>query len=147
MNLVDLRRIARLCGVATTFSDGFHRRRSASKEALEGVLTAYGAIEGGDDAGSALRRIESELAKHLVDPVLVAWTGTKTRVQLRAPASVEVALELESGVAKEWRVDDAHALELPGVPLGYHTLTVRQADGREQRSLVIAAPTLAWRSR
>ncbi|MFQ5889059.1 MAG: 4-alpha-glucanotransferase [Gemmatimonadota bacterium] len=162
----ELRELARLYGVQTSYEDVTGHRRSALPEVLLAVLKAQGApldrIEEAADAGRA-RRLE--LCGRAVSPTVVVWGGRGAEVRLRGPAGrsglLELRLELESGENIEWcerwealapaggavvegSVFEARRLLLPaGLPCGYHRLVVGVGGGIH-RALVLSAPERAW---
>lgn len=129
------------------------RRRRAGRDTLIAVLRALGApVEGRGDVADALRERREEVARRLVEPVTVAWSGRVATARLtlpprRAVRRVGCRLELEDGSVRTWRVDVASLptfeLDLPGpLPPGYHRLEVEVA-GASATSLVIRAPLRA----
>jgi 4-alpha-glucanotransferase len=159
--------LARMYGVQTAFYDVEDRRQQASPEALLLVLRALGVpVESFADVSDALRERRQELWERAVEPVVVAWDGQPTEIDVRLPAgsangSVGCQLALETGEARDWAcevtewplVDSAvvegmryatRRLSLPGrLPWGYHRLTL-QVDERQFETLVISAPVRAY---
>src|SRR3989442_8108126 len=72
----ELRQLARLYKIQTSYLDMTKQRRDADPEALVLVLRAMGAgVEKFDDVPEALARRKDELRKRKVEPVMVAWDG------------------------------------------------------------------------
>jgi 4-alpha-glucanotransferase len=161
--LTALRRLARLYGVQTRFTDGSKCRVEARAESLVAALRGLGApLERVADATAALGQRQAETWCWHLEPVQLAWDGALDGVELRLPADeasgkIEIEVMLENGRTKTRRIDfikasvssranltgrDYVALLLPlalPLPDGYHTLTLR-AGAHELHSLVIAAP-------
>ena len=140
----DLRRLARLYGIQTSYTDFSGKHVEAGTDALLGVLRALEApLECAGDVAEALRAREEELAERVVEPVVVAWDGhaRDLEIRLRGPqGSLACHLDLENGERRGWvlDVDDGqrtlHALT--GAVLwtfGYDTqgrlVTMTDADG------------------
>jgi 4-alpha-glucanotransferase len=99
---LELLAIAR--GVAVSYEDATHRRRTVPPDTLVTVLSALGEeIETPSDAPECLARRASTTERELVPPVAVAWDGrlpegvVRRLVQGAADASEAVRLELEDG--------------------------------------------------
>lgn len=155
----ELRELARLYSIQLSYEDAEGKRREASRDSLLAALAVR--VPGGlQDVESALRARRSELARRLIDPVIVAWGGRAVPVVLRIPMSraderLSWELELESGetrggsfnlaAAAIQRVEEHHAQKtvlLPAVPFGYHTLRV-MAGGHSCESALFSAPMRA----
>lgn len=168
---VALRELAELFGVQTSYTGADQVRHEASTDGLVAVLRALGAaIEGPADAGDALRARRAELARRVVEPVIVSWVGEQDTqaahapgVRLRVPGSspVAITLERESGGVRAWRgapmqlanarpvwrdgsayVDGTLPLPLD-LPAGYHTLRV-DIGGERHEARVVRAPRQAF---
>ncbi len=164
-----LARLARLCGIQASYTDGRGVRRNASPESVRALLEALGVPlattrrRGVEDASEARRR--AAWARP-VEPVLVAWRGRRSEFLLRraetgAPFRVRFRLRLADGRRRTWTVGAkeapsvaaatvdgvacrAHRLRLPArLPDGYHDLDV-EIGKRSCRSLVVAAPPRAY---
>lgn len=154
----DLRRLAHLYGVQTSYRDLDGRVRQASREALLVVLRAAGAaLRRLADVPGAVRERRRQLWARPLDPVAVAWIGAAPGISLRVPAraagTIACRLVLEGGEERTWRcslqrlsasrrtaVDGVEyvrrRLPLPGpLPSGYHRLVVEPAE-RGARSLL-----------
>jgi 4-alpha-glucanotransferase len=82
--LRDLRRLANLHDVQPSYEDVFRRRRSASADALLGILRALGVpIERPEDATGLSRGRALEIWRRPLEPVTVAWDGAVGGVPVR----------------------------------------------------------------
>lgn len=155
----DLRELARLYGVHTSYHDALGNHVVAAPESLLGALRALQApIEALGDAASALRERREELAGRLLAPVVVAWDGQAPAIELRPAAgggSVAYHLDLEGGERRGQVMDleslppapppegsarPGRRLSLPEpLPFGYHRLAVEHG-GRAAEALVISTP-------
>jgi 4-alpha-glucanotransferase len=171
--LSALRRLAQLHHVQTSYIDVHGKRPQASPESLLAVLKALGVgIEHPSEARLAVQERRQDLWRWHLEPVVVAWDGVMPPVELRLPAAqargtLDIELALEDGASFTDRLrleemqaaarstvggDDFVAVRLPvgrlqgpaNLPLGYHRLTLRSGS-RQLKSLVIAAPRLAFR--
>jgi 4-alpha-glucanotransferase len=156
----DLRRLAELYGVQTSYTDSTGKHVEARPEALLGVLRALGApVENVADAAEALRARENELAERSLEPVVVAWDGHAHDLEVRlrgTNGSLACHLDLENGERRGWVLDveslppareGRRRLPLPeALPSGYHRLRV-ESGGQSYESLVISAPSRAYTDR
>ncbi len=160
----DLRRLAELYRVQTSYTDAMGGHVEARPESLLAVLRALGApLE--DDGGStgdieeALRARQEELATRVLEPVVVAWDGHAHDLVVRLSrtnGSLACHLDLESGERRGWVLDveslppageGTRRLTLPeSLPQGYHRLHV-ESGSRAVESLVISAPSRAYNDR
>ncbi len=140
-----LQTLARMCGVSTSYTDGFKRRRSVPTESLEAVLRVYGVIESHHDAAGAIERVAGERARLVAEPVVVAWSGARTFVPVNATGTVTVEMRLENGETCRL-ASEGRRFELPPLPDGYHELSI-DSGGTRTDVLVIAAPRKAWQPR
>ncbi|MEE8122283.1 MAG: hypothetical protein V3T55_12190, partial [Anaerolineales bacterium] len=144
----QLRELARLYGVQTSYLSREGARNGTSPESVFGVLEAMGApIRTLSDLPGALRERRQSLAEHCLEPVALAWEGNPTPLALRLPAStksesVACELRLETGEVQRWvsklgrlstlkaeRIEGiryvTRKLKLPGkLPWGYHRLII-----------------------
>ena len=157
-----LRTLAAACGIQLAYRDMKGRTRRASAEALLAALRALGIeISGASEAAPALKRVEADRRKRIVEPVIVVWEGRWSRLQVQLsgplPKGVEAELVLESGEIRRynWNGIDRYvkaesaandqrsrSARLPlkeRLPWGYHRLTV-SAGKLKATSLIIAAP-------
>ncbi|MFQ5846254.1 MAG: 4-alpha-glucanotransferase [Candidatus Methylomirabilales bacterium] len=166
-SIASLRQLARLYGVQATYVDVFHRRKSASPDALLLTLRALGApVDSTRDVPAALRERRQALWRQGVEPVVVAWDGGPTAFELRLPVghssgSVACHLTPESGEIQTWTVDLASLslrqavdiegerylatrLPLPGpLPWGYHRLRLETRGGPFE-TMITSAPMRAY---
>ncbi|HET9229213.1 MAG TPA: 4-alpha-glucanotransferase, partial [Thermoanaerobaculia bacterium] len=151
----DLRELARLHGVQTSYHDGMGRYMEARPEALLAVLRALGAALEDEDVAAALAERRRELAERVIEPVLVAWDGRAPAAVLRFGSDagrVTCRFDLDTGERWAWekelsslpQASDGRLLGLPdNLPVGYHRLRVGH-EGRTGEALVISAPTKAF---
>jgi 4-alpha-glucanotransferase len=168
----QLRRLAALHRIQTSYLDMRGQRRYASPESLLGILQAVGAsVDGLADVPEATRRRREELLARWVAPVIVAWDGDPGQLVIRLPlepgtshaigARLQYTLHLESGDIwsghlpveplptqrfVRWGAGMAAVKSfMPPrrLPLGYHRLTVLIGT-RAFQATVIAAPTRAY---
>jgi 4-alpha-glucanotransferase len=170
----ELRELALLYGVQPAYFDVSGNHVEASAESLLAVASALaGPFEGMDDVAEALAARRDELESRLIEPVLVAWDGRLTEIELRCPrppgnggggsignggsigdrGALVCHLDLENGERRAWTYDldslpqatpRIRWLALPeALPPGYHRLEVK-LGGRAARALVIAAPVRAF---
>lgn len=166
-----LSRLARLYGVQPAYRDTEGRVRSASVDALLGVLAARG-VDLDDGLDLAVRRRRRELGRRVLEPVVVQWSGggvavrgtEEPGVRLRLPDATPMlrsVLHVEGGGSRTWegppeelagarplRIEDERWitgwLPLPAdLPDGYHRL-VLDAGTETREALVIQAPRRAW---
>ena len=170
----ELRELALLYGVQPAYFDVAGNHVEASAESLLAVASALaGPFEGMDDVAEALAARRDELESRLIEPVLVAWDGRLSEIELRCPEAPGIGgggsigsggpigdrgalvchLDLENGERRAWTYDLASLpqatprirwLALPeALPPGYHRLEVK-LGGRAARALVIAAPVRSY---
>ncbi len=169
----ELRELARSYGIQVEYVDTSGGIRPAATSSLLAVLRALGAdLAGPDDAKRALRERRLALWRRRVEPVLLAWDGGPTTVEVRFPAHrasahrasalVDCRLLLDDGRDHAWSTPAdqlavagsaeiegerfiARRLPLPGdLPTGYHRLTLAFDDQEAVEALVIAAPGRAY---
>lgn len=138
-----LRRLARECGVQDVYTDTMGARRVASAESLLAVLRCMGVpLERVADAESHRRRLASERAERLCEPVLVMWLGLEPPAIATSGAgkATQIVLEEENGRRRAWSSADGMAARLPpDIDVGVHTLVVSRG-GREERATLLVAP-------
>ncbi|HWM91096.1 MAG TPA: 4-alpha-glucanotransferase [Thermoanaerobaculia bacterium] len=153
----DLRELARLYGVQTSYDDALGRHVEADRESLVAVLSALGAgFDRIEDAAEALRERQQELAGRVIEPVLVAWDGRAPETVLRFGSDsgkLAIRFDLEGGERFAWDRElsslpmadpSGRLLSLPdNLPTGYHHLRV-ESGGRSGEALVISAPTRVY---
>ena len=157
-----LRDLARRHGVQVEYVDTKGRTQPAPADSLVAVLKVLGVpVASEAEAGDALHAHRLAEWGRMVEPVVVAWSGSPASATLRLPerlasGSVACRLTAETGGQTEWtaRVEHlvtvaaeaiagesfvARALPLPdGLPSGYHRLVV-EAAGHAAETIVIAA--------
>jgi 4-alpha-glucanotransferase len=159
----QLKTLARLHGVQTSYVDASGRRITPPLSSVEATLACMGA----DVArpGQAIRSRQSELRRRVLGPVVVAWDRrgrAELRLGKRPPASVSLAIELEDGetIEASHRTEELKAVDragpdgepetlthlpLPGsIPAGYHRLTVTVGK-MAHAALLISAPKRSYR--
>ena len=163
----QLRELARLYGVQTSYLSRRGARHATSPESVFCVLQAMGApIRNFSDLRGALRERRQSLAEPFLQPVALAWEGNPNPLKLRLPASTKseslaCELQLETGEVQRWvsrlgrlsthETDEIEGicyvtrkLNLPGkLPLGYHRLII-EVRGRKAEVRIIAAPRHAF---
>jgi 4-alpha-glucanotransferase len=163
--MAQLRLLARLHRIQTSYVDISRRTIRASRAGLMAALRAIGApVQRPEDVADALRSRVEELWRQPLEPVQVAWGGRCRPVRLRLPLWVMEArrtwrLRLENGesldVSEDFRrgdrgvvraaqVEGATFVELefaPGVrvPIGYHRLDL-EFGGNFAGALLVSAP-------
>jgi len=152
----ELRVLARLYGLQTTFRDVFGTSRTTPMDAVFEILRMLGApIQGIGDVPDALREHKEDITGRFCEPVIVTRAGDPTEVRLRVPGRLEgrqlrAELTLESGESRTWEMPCASFFLPDDLPVGYHQLLL-EADSVTARSLVLSAPApvpaLSTRSR
>jgi len=162
-----LHRLARLHGVEACYRDHTGRRRCAAPHILLAALQALGApVENISDLPDAFRARVREKWQRCCEPVAVVWEGSQGHLNLRLPATqtgcqADCILELENGETRRWRCrpvrlpllagvsvegvkfERRRLLLPPGLPLGYHRLTLC-LPARTEEALIISAPRRAY---
>ena len=159
---MSLRTLARLYGVQTAYYGINRQRHEASAEALLATLRGLGApLETVEDVPTALREKRIEAWSRMMEPVIVAWQGESTPIELRLPAkrstgSLRFQIVLEDGscrlgtrrlsslrTARKEAVDGTtylckHLVLPSNLPTGYHNLTVETPTTAAKATLVCA---------
>jgi len=87
-----LRRAARLLNVQTVHYDGLGQRVEPPPESILRVLGMVGAhVDKMSDVAGALRERRQFLWQQAIDPVIVAWNGGPTCLNLRVPSQLAQA--------------------------------------------------------
>jgi 4-alpha-glucanotransferase len=142
--VAELRALARALGVHHQFRDGLGKHVTVAPETLVRVCASLGApITRPSDARQALRAHRSSAGTGLVPPVIVAWDGHLTPLDLPFGGGVHAELRLEHGESVALAESD-QALRAAEMPPGYHRLTIEQA-GRVESSTVISSPVRSWK--
>lgn len=148
-------RLAKACGVSTSYIDQLGAYVEIRDEVLIAVLASLG-VDASNPAAISKSLLETECRQReqLVPPTVLAITGRANNVPLRcsADALVALTLALEDGTAyagdlranlrvhKDADFGEQLELTLPDdLPIGYHTLNV-QVGGVQRRATVIVAP-------
>lgn len=148
-------RLAKACGVSTSYIDQLGAYVEIRDEVLVAVLASLG-VDASNPAAVSKSLLETECRQHeqLVPPTVLAITGRANNVPLlcSADALVALTLALEDGTAyagdlranlrvhKDADFGEQLELTLPDdLPIGYHTLNV-QVGGVQRRATVIVAP-------
>lgn len=142
-------KLAKASGLATSFIDQLGTYTEISDDALVAVLKALDVDASSDEAiARSMADLEEAESKRLLNPTVVAVTGTSTPIQLNCPADedVTVTVTLEDGSSFDDctvlpDLNSGHPVLTLGtdLPMGYHTLDVT-ADGRTGHATIIAAP-------
>lgn len=136
----ELLELARLRGVDTAYKTWVGRIRSVPAPTLVDVLAALGVDAGTpQSARAALRRARAAADARMLPRCVVVRAGHPMRIAL--PRTAEAWLELEAGGRREVPAATAAADErmLSGdLPLGYHTLHVREQERHESAPLISA---------
>jgi len=164
----DLRELARSYGVQVEYHDTSGTIRAASEASLLAVLRALGAgLSGVGEARQARRERRLDEWRRKVEPVVVAWDGGPSTVDLRlqahrGSATLRCRMVLATGEEHVWttaadRLALAGSAEVEGerflirrlalpegLAVGYHRLTVEFDDREAAETLVIVAPTRAY---
>lgn len=94
----QLRHLARLYGVQTSYTDIGNQRRDADPRALHAVLRAQGAplseAPDGAELDAALQQRLRQLHQRVLPPVVVAWADAPLTLTLRRPADADPAVRL-----------------------------------------------------
>ncbi|MFK5645573.1 4-alpha-glucanotransferase [Ornithinimicrobium sp. LYQ121] len=148
-------------GVATEFWDWQGRRVEVSVETVLAVLTALGVeAEGEGDVERALAAVDERPWTRVLPPVVVTVEGTRPEVPVHMTegGSFEARVVLEDGTVTELGAldDERESREVGGrtvarvhldlgtdLPLGWHTVEVREGDAVRRMPLVVTPPVLA----
>ena len=157
--------LARSYGVQAQYRGMTGEIEPAPAQSLLAVLRALGAdVKTEDDVPLAIEVRRMATWRERVEPVVVAWDGALTKVEVRVPSSlvgstVTCRLTLENGKAREWSAAIIEAgdadppagysggtVDLRGdFATGYHRLNFRFEDGNEAGTMIVSAPTRAYR--
>lgn len=151
-------RLAKACGVSTSYFDQLGEYVEIRDEVLVAVLASLG-VDASNPAAISKSLLETECRKRdqLVAPTILSLTDRVTTVPLRCKASslISITITLEDGTAyhsdlaaqvrarKESDFDDQLELDLPqDLPIGYHTLTVVVGGLRRTATIIVAPPRI-----
>jgi 4-alpha-glucanotransferase len=162
----ELRELARSYGVQLEYVGMDGKTVPAPAESLLAVLRALGAdVSSESDVHKATLERRMVLWRKRVEPVVVAWDGGLSRIDVRVPeglvsSAVHCRLAFfETGVPREWkctvlRSEAGTPLEgfatgtvdliVGTLPTGYHHLELVFEDGQTAYSMLISAPTRAY---
>ncbi|MFC2008432.1 4-alpha-glucanotransferase [Chloroflexota bacterium] len=158
----QLRALARLKGLQTSYFNVLGQRVEAGDEALVSLLGALGFDATSHDAcKEALVASSRTHWERVIDPVVVAWDGLMPRFEVRARANESctprVEIETEDAGSRDFHPWDIHIDNDPGsrvdgtdyrrmrvntgerLPWGYHTLRVTLGE-RIDEAVIISAP-------
>ena len=140
-------KLAKACGLATSFIDQLGTYTEISDAALVAVLKALDVDASSDEAiVRSMTQLEVENSKRLLPSTIVATTGKPTGITLNcsSDADITASIELEDGTAfghfallPNLNSGKPDLTIAPDLPMGYHTLTVT-VDGREGKAAIIA---------
>jgi len=170
--------LATLYGVITSYVGEDDAVHQADREVVLAILRALGvAIDHPKDAGAALRARRLEVARRVLEPVVVLRQDQPTEIVVTIPERVEtttlwLTFDFEDGTTRHDRLAETSAtlhstLEVAGerfrqfriqlakhgvnIPFGYHSLTVEAGTASHSTSslqaLLICAPRCPQPSR
>ena len=149
--LDDLRTLAQVHGILTSYLDVEDREQHASDAALLGTLAALGTeIASPAAARGALDELQRVRALLAVEPVTATFASSAD-VAVRVPEGLdevvlECALTFEDGDRREWSTRVKRAaptVHVPTLPFGYHQLELT-GEGIDTRTMLIVAPPRAY---
>ena len=127
-------KLAKACGLATSFIDQLGTYTEISDAALVAVLKALDVDASSDEAiVRSMTQLEVENSKRLLPSTIVATTGKPTGITLNcsSDADITASIELEDGTAfghfallPNLNSGKPDLTIAPDLPMGYHTLTV-----------------------
>ncbi len=127
-----LSRLARLYGVATSYSPSPGRTVAASGSAVVAALAALGVDAHGPQAvRDALTAREQEALERLLPPTVVCWAGRAPFALAGLPAGTRLRIETEQGELRSTAED---------LPPGVHALRATAPDGRTAAAHLVVAP-------
>lgn len=159
----SLLRLAHLAGVAERYRDAWGNPREVSDETLRALLAAMGiAATSPRDVAASIADLEAAEWQAMLLPVATAIAGDPAAslpvtIEEGRGASIDWTITLESGENRKGRLAVGAARLLaehrdgrrrlrrialpldPGLPVGYHRLSVR-LGGKEAATLLILAP-------
>jgi len=163
-SIKSLYELAHLYGIQVAYNDVEHHRRQASVETLLATLRSLEApVVSLDDIPSAISEKRQALWQNYIEPVLVAWDGNMSPINIRLPQRMsdkpfKITITLENGDRACWhcqindvlpRIKKADVngttyviklFKIPvKLPLGYHRLTI-ELNNKLVQSFIISAP-------
>lgn len=151
----DLDRLARAYGVVPQYREASGRLRRSPPESVLTVLQALGAaITRPEEARSALRQHKADMARRLLDPVIVHWQGSHLQFALHTeanPKAIRWSIVLENGsehllkprVSTKLVNDRVLLTARVTLPPGYHHLHAQSSEFQRE-ALIISAPQAAY---
>lgn len=151
-------RLAKACGVSTSYVDQLGAYVEIRDEVLVAVLAALG-VDASNPAAinASLLNVECRRRQQIVPPTVLAVTGSATVVPIRCSMAALVSLmltmedgspyagDLRAGLTMCQDSDSGEQVELtlPGdLPIGYHTLTVQIDDVQRCATVIVAPPRI-----
>jgi 4-alpha-glucanotransferase len=158
-----IRQLARLYGIADSYLDFRGRPTTVSVESQVAILAALGVAAADDTAAEkSIHEYETRRWTGFVPPVVVASEGLPVTVPVAVPVDlaakkVDWSVTLESGeprsgsvplsklkAVEEAKIDDLSyrrlTVELPALPLGYHTASFALDTGLQGTLRVVVTP-------
>jgi len=141
--LDQLRHIAGLVGIGTSYVDALGVVREPDEETLARLITGFGLPDEPDQAAAALAG-EAQAAPFGLPPLQIVGeeeAAPVLRLRLTAEDRVEWHCRFEAGGEAAGQSDGAE-LRLPdGLPLGYHRLAIDGGGAVAELDLVVAPPS------
>lgn len=126
-----LRRLARHCGIQTSYRDNSGQEKIISDQTLSTLIGALGQESSEEEWG--------------LEPVYVCWNGRARRLKVDVGGTGKVLAKIELENSGELPVKSAqlggesYELRLPNLPEGYHTLSVERGE-EHREALLLSAP-------
>jgi 4-alpha-glucanotransferase len=167
----DLLELASLYGVLASYRGADHKEHEASAEALLSIIRSLGGpVETSRDVPSALRARRVELARRIIEPVIVVRENARSSFLVTLPDSLDVnalwlSVQCEDGTTRHNLVPEDHVTVVSrfdseglgrvqlqvtldakehSLPCGYHHLTLEVGatghTGPQASTFVICAP-------
>ena len=164
----QLRALARLHGIQTSYFNVQHARVAVADGTLRELLAAMGtSVNTPEDLEAARHDAVLRLWQRAIEPVIVAWDGLMPRIEVRTKPgealTPHVEIDREDGTTLTFNLRDLHMDDDTGdriegvdyrrlrintgenLPTGYHTLRVGLGN-RQAEALVIAAPRVCYQA-
>ena len=143
-------KLAKACGLATSFIDQLGTYTEISDAALVAVLKALDVDASSDEAiVRSMTQLEVENSKRLLPSTIVATTGKPTGITLNcsSDADITASIELEDGTAfghfallPNLNSGKPDLTIAPDLPMGYHTLTVTVDAEKSKADFMLINP-------
>jgi 4-alpha-glucanotransferase len=164
---IQLRNLASLYGIKTSYFDLNGQVISASKDTLISVLMSLGSpLSKIEDVQSAIREKRQQFWREIIDPVIVAWENQQLKINLHLPAKhldnpISALINMEDGSHHKirWSKEQLHIksstsiegtqyisldLNIPfKLPMGYHKIII-EINNCLTESLIISSPQKAF---